>query len=141
MIMAKLRFPYTSRTLLEGDREPRSTGKGQTVPNEVMSIGEILLRFSKGMPLSGSKVPASDGGDDQTFDSPDLQKLSKMDIFERQEYAEELGRVGKAHQEKLAKRERIAAKKAADQAAKDKQDFEEWKKQQGDPKVEPKKVA
>lgn len=53
-----------------------------TVPEQAMSIREILDRFSRGLPLGGQRVPVYNGEDD------DLPDLRHMDLADRQEYME-----------------------------------------------------
>lgn len=53
-----------------------------TVPDETMSIREILVRYAKGLPLGGAKVEIWEGEDN---DLPDIRTL---DISERAELAE-----------------------------------------------------
>lgn len=58
-----------------------------TIPDETMSVAEILDRYARGLPLGGSRVPVYEPDNDL----PDPRKL---DLVERQElaarYAEEL---------------------------------------------------
>lgn len=53
-----------------------------TVPDQTLSIREIMKRFASGLPIDGEKVPIYDGEED------DMPDLSKMDLAERQEYIE-----------------------------------------------------
>lgn len=53
-----------------------------TIPDQTMSIREILDRFARGLPLGGQRVPVYNGEDD---DLPDLQH---MDLADREEYME-----------------------------------------------------
>lgn len=49
----------------------------ETVPDQSMSIKEILLRYSKGLPLGGGKVPMWDEEDD--FPDPKTLDLSELE--------------------------------------------------------------
>ena len=59
-----------------------------TIPDQTLSIRQILERHSRGLPIEGWKVPIWDGEDN---DLPDIRTL---DLAERQElahlYAQEL---------------------------------------------------
>jgi len=53
----------------------------QTVPDQTMSIREILTRYAKGLPIESGKVPIYEGEDY----TPDPRH---MDLADRQEYME-----------------------------------------------------
>lgn len=55
----------------------------KTVPDQSLSVQEILRRYARGLPLSDVKTPIYEG-DEQTF--PDL---SKMDLADREAYLDE----------------------------------------------------
>lgn len=61
----------------------RNTMPSMTIPDQTMSLDEILKRYAKGLPLGGTtmKVPLYDEDDDM----PDIRTL---DLAERQELAE-----------------------------------------------------
>lgn len=66
-----------------------------TIPDQTMSLREILTRYAKGLPIDGEKVPIWEG--EEGFDiDPD-----KLDLAEREELAE------KAREELKAINERI----------------------------------
>ena len=54
-----------------------------TIPDQAMSIQEILRRFAQGLPLGGQKVPLYD--EDLPFDA---QQFQKMDLADKAEYIE-----------------------------------------------------
>lgn len=94
-----------------------------TVPNQAMSLEEILERFVRGEPVNVGKDPVYDDGDE------DLEKLSHMDLVDKAEYVERLKDTQKAYKKQEAdkvkaekerlKAEAIAeAKKEAEKAAK-----------------------
>lgn len=49
-----------------------------TVPDQAMTVQELLARFASGLPLSMGKVPQYDGEEEMT-------DLDKLDLAERQE--------------------------------------------------------
>lgn len=86
------------------------TGVKLTVPDQSMSLQEILTRFTRNEPLPiGNQVNFHESDDD-------LEKISKMDLVDRQEYIEKL----KTTQENFSKQEKkkaeIARKKLEDEA-------------------------
>lgn len=54
-----------------------------TIPDQAMSIQEILRRFAQGLPLGGQKVPLYD--EDIPFDA---QEFQRMDLADKQEFME-----------------------------------------------------
>lgn len=52
----------------------------KTIPDQVMSLKEILQRFASGLPVDGGKVPMYYG---EEFEMPNIDK---MDLAERHEW-------------------------------------------------------
>lgn len=69
---------YHKRIKPEGEK---GFGKSETVPNQAMSIREILSRFAKGQDITGIRK-----SEDLEEDYTDFEK---MDKFERMDYARE----------------------------------------------------
>lgn len=90
----KVRNQYNGKTF-PSDGE-KNFGPSQTVPDQTMSIKEILERYARGLPMDG-KVPIYEGEDGDGIDP------RRLDLSERQEiarlYTDELNeiksRVGK----------------------------------------------
>lgn len=55
----------------------------ETVPDQTLSVKEIMVRYARGLPLEGQRVPIWNGEDD---DMPDPRTL---DLSERQDFAEQ----------------------------------------------------
>lgn len=70
----------------------------ETVPDQTLSVKEIMVRYARGLPLEGQRVPIWNGEED---DMPDPRTL---DLAERQElaeeYREELQHIKKSHEKK-----------------------------------------
>lgn len=62
------------------------TQPSQTVPDQSLSIREILDRFARGLPIDGERVPVYDDSEDA------LPDPSHLDLAERQELAEDYRR-------------------------------------------------
>jgi len=62
----------------------------QTVPDQTMSIRELLKRYASGLPLGGSKEPIYEGEDGDGIDPRrlDLAERQELEIAARQELAE-----------------------------------------------------
>lgn len=62
-----------------------------TVPDEAYTIKELFQRYSTGQPVA-VKVMEHGGykGGTDDFDAPDLEKLGRMELEERQAFQEEL---------------------------------------------------
>lgn len=81
------------------------------VPDQGMSLKEILERFTRGEPVEQGH-PVSYGEDES--DNPlnvDLEKLRNSDLVEKAEYADKLKEIQKTHQSQERKK---SAKIAAD---------------------------
>lgn len=88
-----------------------------TIPNEALSVREILVRYSRGMPID-SKVPMFDEENDlidpRKIDLADAQTL-------REQYQEELEQIN----ERKKKRDEEQRKKDEEKAAQEKQFLED----------------
>lgn len=89
-------------------RGERIIGPTLTVPDQTMTISEIMRRFASGLPVGGAKVPIWDG---ETDDDLDLSQYDRADrAMIAKEKAEELN----------ALRERIETSEKERQARKQK---------------------
>jgi hypothetical protein len=61
-------------------------GESKTVPDQSMSLRELLIRYAKGLPLEGQKTPIWEG--EEGFDV-DPQKLDLAEVEELREKAEQ----------------------------------------------------
>jgi len=64
-----------------------NTQPSMTIPDQTMTIQEILTRYAKGLPIGGSKTPYYDGVEDPLDGLPDPRTL---DISERKELEAEI---------------------------------------------------
>lgn len=69
----------------------------KTIPDQTLSIQEIMRRYAAGLPLEGEKVPFYDGEEE------DLPDVRKMDLAEVQEMREAIADNIQASQQKLRK--------------------------------------
>lgn len=60
----------------------RFTQPSLTVPDQTMSIREILNRYARGLPVGGSRIATFDEDDD-------LPDIKTLDLTERQELADQ----------------------------------------------------
>lgn len=103
----------------------------KTVPNETLSIRQIMEKHVKGMRIADTlaRQPAYDSGAD--FDSHDLEKLKHLDLHERSLIVDEL-RVQSALQKKKIEDDQKAAaareKEKTDLEEEIRNDFKEKKK-------------
>lgn len=104
------------------------TEKSKTVPNDAMTIAQILKRVDQGLPVTGAKVPIYEG---DVF----IPELQKMDLVDRQElYArakkqiEEIQAYQKqVEQDKLVQAKQEADRKAQEEKEQRRKEFEEFK--------------
>lgn len=59
-----------------------NTMPSRTVPDQALPMREILRRFANGMPLDAGRIPIYD-------DENDLPDFNKMDLADREAYAEQ----------------------------------------------------
>ncbi|AZL83023.1 hypothetical protein [Apis mellifera associated microvirus 36] len=102
--------------------EKESDKPSETVPNEAMSIQEILTRYAKGLNPGTTAIREAKYDPEASHDSPDLEKLKHADLYEKEEFMNELG--SKLMDKKKAAKDK-ADKAAAEKAAKDKAEKEE----------------
>jgi len=92
------------------DPGEKPTGPGMAVPDQSMTVQEILSRYARGLPLGGQRVPLYE--DDEIAGMADV---SKMDLADRQEYFEnanaEISRIKTQFNENVKKQQ---AKKTLD---------------------------
>lgn len=92
------------KTYLNRDEFPKKykvfTMPSETVPDQSMSIRQILDRYARGLPLD-AKTPIWDDNVDEDNFMPDPRRL---DLAERQEFAESAAAELKAVKEKIAEK-------------------------------------
>lgn len=85
----------------------------QTVPNQAMSLEEILQRFVRNEPLPIGRDALYHEGED------DLSKLDDLDLTEKKEYADKQRQVQREYKEQeRIKREKAKAKLEAEEREK-----------------------
>lgn len=66
-------------------REPQygetNTGKSETIPDQSLTIKEILNRYAKGLPLGGEKIPLYD---DEDLEISGFRNFDKLDLADQQ---------------------------------------------------------
>lgn len=109
------------RTKYNRKEQPKgevNTLPSMTVPDQSMSIQEIVRRYASGLPLGGERVPFYM---DEDTDLPDLSKMDKIERLETlrelaDEYTEKTTKIKNAQKDK-AKKE--AEKQLRDQLRKE----------------------
>lgn len=77
----------------------------ETVPDQSLTMREILQRHSSGMPLSGGRTPVYNGEDDIP------QDLLKMDLADRESYLDSLRERNKIAYDEIRRKQKIHADK------------------------------
>jgi len=67
---------------VEDRQQERNTQPSKTIPDQTMSVQEIMDRFARGLPIDGAKLAIYHGEED---DMPDLER---MDLSEKHELLE-----------------------------------------------------
>lgn len=105
---ARFKTPYNG---VKGQEAEKISNKpGKTIPDQSLSVKELLKRYASGLPLGGEKVPVYDGEEDF------LPDLSKMDLADRQEFLEEAKNEVSEILEKHNKYKKFKEAKKADQS-------------------------
>lgn len=87
----KFKSHYNSKEFKRDDEVNNQPSK--TVPDQAMSVREIMDRYAKGLPIEEGRVPLYEEDDDPEIDSmPDMRTL---DISEQREYLEEVKKQNK----------------------------------------------
>lgn len=107
--------------LERGDCE-KGGGISETVPNDAMSIKEIMVRYARGMPITDQEKKEGKYAEGGNFDSPDLEALSRMDLAERSDYLELLKVEIEEKKERLKEAKKASAEAAKLDIQKSKQD-------------------
>lgn len=117
--MQKLR---TQRTfvLTPADQEPGG-GKSETVPNETMSIREILTKYSRGQRIDATMQREGKFEKNSSFDSEDLEAASRTSLTDRDEVVDRMREQNDAGAADLKRRQESAAATIAENTAKLKQ--------------------
>lgn len=75
-------------------------GPSKTIPDQSMTISEIMRRFASGLPVEGAKVSVYDGEDEL------LPDMAKLDLADRQELLEQTRDNVKSLQSKLRQKQK-----------------------------------
>lgn len=124
MIYRKSRIPLPSKGLV-------NTAKKIVVPDQSMSLQEILTRFTRGEPLAVAHPEAYGGNEDLEDElNLDLEKVAKSDLTERDELAEKIRGIRDEHEkaEKTAKQKKAEAQAKAKAEADEKRILDEVEK-------------
>lgn len=90
----KFRTNWNSEEFPDYSEHP--TGVSMTIPDQTMSVSDMLKRHSKGLAIPDGKVPIYNY-DVETGEAYDLPDLLKMDLAEKQQLLED----AKEHVQKL----------------------------------------
>lgn len=98
----------------KGEEGEKNFQPSMTIPDQTMSIREIMQRYARGLPLDMEKTPVYHGEDDEF---PDMQRL---DLAERQEviehYKNEFNEIKEKYSKKPEPPKKPATKKAEDKS-------------------------
>ena len=54
----------------------------ETIPDQSMSISELIHRFASGLPMDGERVPFYENEDDEYFGmAPNIERMDRVDIL------------------------------------------------------------
>lgn len=101
-----IRTPYNSRYFAKNQEV--NTEPSLTVPDEAMTVIEILKRYASGLPINGGKVPLYE-------ENGDMPDYSELDLAERQVIIEQYQQEIKEITERVNKRRAVAQEKRMEQ--------------------------
>lgn len=115
--MTRFKTPYNANEFPQKPKKFR--GVSLTRPDESMTMKEILLRHSRGLPIKGAKVPLYEA-DENGEGMPDMRNL---DLAEKQELMdsarEEMERIREEHRKKVYRNKLIKDKELKEKAQKE----------------------
>lgn len=85
----------------KGAHLERGSGKSTAIPDQSLSVKQLIDRYAKGLPLGGAKMPVYDG-DEDFYPDPQSMDISERIIFleERQAELDKLQKDIKARRQK-----------------------------------------
>lgn len=98
----------------------KNTLPSMTIPDMSFTIQEILIRFSKGLPISGNASKPVYNGE---LLVPDVKKMDISEIADLRDFMKEKIAERKAESERIGKEKR----------EKEQREFDEWKRQKSNP--------
>lgn len=100
VVKTRLNYDEFPRVINEVNSKP-----SETIPDQSMTMREILNRFARGLPISGGKVPVYDDSEDV------LEDISYMDLADQEAYINRVRDEYKQLERKLAKDKADAQRK------------------------------
>lgn len=89
-------------------KEERNYSPSMTIPDQSLSVKEILDRFARGLPLEGQRVPIYDGEEN------DMPDITHMDLADQQTIKENYqAELEELNQNQIKKQKAAASKKPA----------------------------
>lgn len=94
-------------------------GPSETVPDDCLTIQEIMKRHVNGMNQSTLHRTPTGYLEEPDYDDDDLSELSRADLFDREEYAHKHRQIIAEHEkmQETARNEAAEAKKKAEESA------------------------
>lgn len=65
-----------------------NTSPSMTVPGQVMSLRELLDRFTRGLSVTGNRLPVFADDDDDDVSGMTSEEFARLDLAEQQEFIE-----------------------------------------------------
>ena len=91
--------------------------KVEVVPNQALSLREILTRFSRGESMDVGFSGRFGGEDADTDESVDLEKLRDFDLVEKEDFVKKQKEVAAKFEAQENRKKAMAEKKAAEEKA------------------------
>lgn len=111
----KFQNHYNTEEFPRRYEELPSLTPSMTIPDQSMSVGEIMRRFASGLPISGQKVPS--------FNEEEIPDMDRLDLSEKFDLVEE-NRNRIALMQKALQDQEDARQKKENERLEDQIDFE-----------------
>lgn len=126
----KFQMQFTPESISGSRTEKKSNKPSMTIPDQSLTVAELVERNKRGLPLGGNKVPVYSADPEADF----VPDIAKLDLAEIQEMKEQ---IAAQIQEKQGLLQEYEAKKKNQKVRKLEQEIEQLKKQVG--QVQPEK--
>lgn len=84
-----------------------NSGISETVPNEAMTMRDIITKFSRTGQVDGRMQRKEVNSENPSFDDHDMEELQRMDLYDRQELAAQIRAERESKLEQLKQNQKI----------------------------------
>lgn len=109
----KIRTAWTHETI----PEKKSSLPSLTIPDQTMTVRELIERHVRGLPLDGEKIPVYYGEDEEM---PDIRRMDLSEIQQLQQSTQQtIDEANRAYQDRQEKKKKAEFDKLVEEKAKE----------------------